>query len=558
MAMLSFLFPESRSLENPSTPIDEYEWNGLPYELASAGVKMSRDVAYQFHAIYRAVNLISSLSAKLPLEIKRVLEGGKELDARHPAFNLLRHRPGPYMNAFTLRKTAESHRNIVGNAYILVRRLGSGQPYELELLDPDNTWPVRVNGKLVYTTRVNTAMFVIDAPDVIHLKGLGFNGLVGYPVTHLARDSFGGAIAGTEYANRFFRNNAVPSAVLEVPGAMPPDAQSQFIQLWKQIHGGTDRQHGIGIITNGGKLSQLSINAKDAQLLEQRKFSIIEIANWFDLPPHKLGDDSRTAYNSIEAENQSVLDDCLDWRLVDWEQECWDKLLTEQQKKSGSHTVEADRKQLLRANLQARAEYYAKALAGAPWMTIDQVRVEEGYNELEGELGDEIIFPANFQTQQEAPATAETQGEPGPETEPDEPAKTDETRTHVIETQKLFPLVSRTCTHLADRIGNHAKRKAKEPRVFSDWVNVMREQNADTLLEEFTICVDACEAAGCVCPSPADLTSRMLDEAHESLNDLVESKMPYHALPAAVNEWAERFCGPFVQQLAGQILQGAN
>jgi hypothetical protein len=188
---------------------------------------------------------------------------------------------------------------------------------------------------------------------------------------------------------------------------MDPKAQSELVQGWNKLHAGIENSHKTAVLTNGADIVRLSVDAQAAQLTDQARLSIIEIANLIGAPPHKAGDNTRAAYNSLEQENQSFLDDSIDWRAVDWEHELWDKVLTEQQKRTNSHAILFDRKSLLRADLATKAEYYAKALSGAPWMTIDQVRVEEDYNELDGSEGDEIKYPNSFK---DAPVAVNADG----------------------------------------------------------------------------------------------------------------------------------------------------
>jgi hypothetical protein len=129
-------------------------------------------------------------------------------------------------------------------------------------------------------------------------------------------------------------------------------------------------------------------------------YSVKDVANLFGVPPHKLGDSSRTAYNSLEAENQAYLDESLDPWLVKWEEECWDKLLTEEEKDADSHFVEFLRAALVRADLNARANYYQKALGGAPWLEINEVRAIESLNWIDG--GDGLPKTNNYAGEQPA------------------------------------------------------------------------------------------------------------------------------------------------------------
>jgi hypothetical protein len=159
------------------------------------------------------------------------------------------------------------------------------------------------------------------------------------------------------------------------------------------MHRGLDNVGRTAVLEGGLDVKTLSISARDSQLLETMQQNVRAVANWFMMPPHKLGDNSRTAYNSIESENQSFLDEAVDYWLVTIEQEYNAKLLTDRQFRSDTHFFEFTRQALVRANLEARANYYQKSLGGAPWMTRDEVRSAENLNPTEG--GDSIILPSN-------------------------------------------------------------------------------------------------------------------------------------------------------------------
>ena len=132
----------------------------------------------------------------------------------------------------------------------------------------------------------------------------------------------------------------------------------------------------------------------DAQFLETRKFGLVDVANWFSVPPHKVGADTNTSYKSLEEENQSYFDDGLDPWLCTLEDECRDKLLTEEEKAQDTHVVEFLRQALMRANLKDRGLYYNLA-CGGPWVTVNQVRGYENMNPSEDEEADKIRQPKN-------------------------------------------------------------------------------------------------------------------------------------------------------------------
>jgi len=370
---------------------DGGEWLFGADEDEQSGVPIDRTTVLKYAAVFRAVNLISSSIAKLPLYVYRRTDGGKERARGHAAFRLLRRRPNHYQTPYLLWQTIVGHVLLQGNGFLQITRAPNAAPQALTLLDPTQTWPVKVTSRdgtrLYYTTSVEVdgkqETRVINGEDMIHIRGLGYDGMMGYSVLSYGAETFGRGLGAARYASRFFKNSATPSIIVEVPGQMKPDAQERFLEQWNSRQGGLDNAHSAAILTGGASVKPISINARDAQLLELRQFEIRDIANLFGLPPHKLGDSSRTAYNSLEQENRAFLDDCLDSWLVNIESECYDKLLTEEQKQADNYTIEYKREALLRADIKTRYETYSIGIANRI-LNPNECRAAENMNEYEG------------------------------------------------------------------------------------------------------------------------------------------------------------------------------
>jgi len=330
---------------------DDWEITGLSGQ-TRAGITVNRDVALTYAAVWRAVNLISRDVAKLPLHVlKRVDPSGKERDTAHPAYALLRRKPNPYFGAFIFRQVLQAHVLLHGNGYAWIERDGDATPLGLYVLNPETTYPVRANGVLYYVTSLSDGTLLkMIASDVLHVRGLGFDGLIGYSVIQYAAQTIGMGIAARDHAAGFYGKGARPGVVLEYPMFLDEAAKVNIARSWNDMYAGSANAHKTAILEGGLKLSPFSVNAKDSQFIETRAFEIREVANWFGLPPHKLGDTTRTSYNSLEQEQQSYLDESLDGCLIPWEEEAGDKLLTEQQKNEDSHLIEFERGALLRVD----------------------------------------------------------------------------------------------------------------------------------------------------------------------------------------------------------------
>ena len=406
-----------RSMENPRRPLDPWSnalGESLDGSLSAAGIRVSREKALTYAAWWRGVSLLCGTVAKLPLGVYRRTGPGAEPEPTHPAYRLLRRQPNEAMTAFVWKHTMQAHVIQHGNGYSYIYRRADGTPIELLPLDPERTYPVRENRTLWYVHELKTGGEArkLPAEDVLHIKGLSFDGLEGYSLLSKARESLGLGLAMSQFASTFFRNSARPNVVLTHPGRLSPEARKNLRESWERMHAGLDNAHRTAILEEGVAASELSINARDSQLLESRSFSLIEIANWLGLPPHKLGASVNVSYKSLEQENQSYLDDAIDPWLVRWEEECESKLLGTYQRDRETHTIAFDRFPLVRADLQQRGTYYVQALSNG-WMCADDVRAREGLNPLPDGLGSIYYRPVNL-----AAVNADPDGVDGPAVAP--------------------------------------------------------------------------------------------------------------------------------------------
>ena len=375
---------------------------------------MSESESLMYSPIYRSCDLIGNTVGKLPFITFKVSDTGKEPAREHPAYPILKHQANPFMSSFTLRNVLTLHRLLHGNGYAWIERK-AGRPVALWPLSPLNVEPIALvagdsNQVEVFykLTLSGHEPRLLDASDVLHIRGLG-DFLQGFSVLWLAATSFKMGTKAQEYSEKFFENGARPDMAIIHPGKLKPESIKALRDQWNSYHKGVDNAHKVAVLQDAMDIKTFSINAKDAQLIETIKFSVSDVANWFGVPPHKLGDNSRAAFNTLEEENQSFLDDTIDAHLVNWETETRAKLLTETEKATESHFTRFRRQALVRANLATRGEYYVKALAGRAWLSPDEVRTLEDLNTVGGEQG-EIIDPTN----NFAP------GDTGSEAEPDD------------------------------------------------------------------------------------------------------------------------------------------
>ena len=378
-------------------------------------ISINRNTIFKLSAVKKAVSLISGDIAKLPLNVFVRQGEGKKKDKSHPAFKLLHHKSNNIMTAFVFKQTLQSHALLEGNGYAFISRRDN-IPTKLILLDPDRsvTFPVLINGEIAYATNVKSlsdhfvrlhiptiqdipvdgTTEIIKAEDMIHIKGLSHNGIIGLSIFDLAAESIGLGLSMQRYSTKFFSNSANPSIVVEHPSLLSPEAVTNLRKSFERLYSGLKNSHRAILLEDGMTLKSFSVNAKDAQLIESKDFSLRDIANWFDIPPHKLGDSSKTSFSSLEQENLTYLVETLDRWLVNWEEELRDKLLSEQEKENDTHTIEFNREALIRTDLKTKGEFLRISLGGRPWMTQNEARSILGLNPRPD--GDTIREPLNM------------------------------------------------------------------------------------------------------------------------------------------------------------------
>jgi HK97 family phage portal protein len=552
MGLLTSLF--RRSLENPSTPLsapDDWLFDSLGSFRASSGVNVNRETALTYAPYWRCTSLLSGDVAKLPLCVYRVSDAGKEHDKTHPSYRLLRYQASPELMSLQFKRVLTLHAIAEGNGYAYIQRDGAGRPLELWPLSPMKTYPVRENQNLWYVTEVGARQRKVRAEDMFHLKGLSFDGMVGYSVVAKMRESIGLALAFDNFGSIFFRNNARPNVVLKHPGRLKPEARINLRESWERMHSGLENAHRTAILEEGLDLTVLQHNARDSQLLESKGFSRTEIALWFGVPPHKVGDDSRTSYASLEQENEAYVDDGggLGFWLAAWEAECWAKLLTEAEKKALDHCIEFDRSRLLRANLTARTAHYVAMIQNGV-MSANEVRSEEGLNPREG--GDDYLQPLNMKGGQD-----DAGDDQGDEQKP--PAKPP-----VKKKQRRRPpaaLVAATRDVLVDalarmarRLANVARRVAKAPAAYCDGLDLMVSENRELIIKALTPAAAAARQLG-GSGTAEDLAGELLDGFKAELLEAAGSSSPA-TLEAQVEAVCVRLENERAAELAGKVFEG--
>ena len=364
---------------------------------SSSGKTVTERSAMQMTAVYACVRILSEAVAGLPLHFYRYkADGSKEKAIDSNLYHLIHDEPNPEMSSFVFRETLMTHLLLWGNAYAQIIRNGKGEVIALYPLMPNKMSVDRdENGKLYYTyTRsdcepnaMNGSSVVLEPKDVLHIPGLGFDGLVGYSPIAMAKNAIGLAIATEEFGSKFFANGAAPSGVLEHPGTIKDP--SRVREAWQSQFGGSGNSGKVAVLEEGMKYTPISISPEQAQFLETRKFQINEIARIFRVPPHMVGDLEKSSFSNIEQQSLEFVKYTLDPWVVRWEQSLSRSLLSEDEKKQ--YFFKFNLEGLLRGDYQSRMNGYAIARQNG-WMSANDIRELEDLDKLSPEQGGDLYL----------------------------------------------------------------------------------------------------------------------------------------------------------------------
>lgn len=358
----------------------------------TAGMTVTESSALALTAVFDAIDCISTDVAMLPLKVYRHTEGGREVVRDHPVATLLSSSPDGETTPIRFKQALMGHVLGWGNGFAEIVYRGDGTPARLHLLDPGTTEP-RWDGpdkSLLY--HLQGKPNPLPPSKVIHIAGLGFDGLSGYNRIRKCAPSVGLGLALEQFGASFFENGSMPGGVLESPKVLSPQEATNLRESWEAMHRGASKAGKVAVLEQGVTYKGISISPENAQFLQSRQFQVIEVARMFRLPPHKLGDYSQSHLANIEAANLDYMTTTIAPWLEQIEQELNLKLFTEEERRAGFY-VKHSMNAYLRGDMRSRAEFYMKMFAvGA--LSPNDIRGFEEQNPVEG--GDQYFRPLNL------------------------------------------------------------------------------------------------------------------------------------------------------------------
>ncbi len=361
------------------------------------GKEVDRISSMGIAATWAAVRLLSDSVASLPLVYYRRSSNGKVKAVDDPLFPLLGRRPNDESTSYSWRETSQHHLLLKGNAYSRLVRNGAGRIIQIWLMDAEKVTIERSNnsGELFYIYTRNGVRTLLNRDEVLHIPGLGWDGMTGYSPMAIVMQEFGYSIAVKEYGSEFFKNDGTPGGYLKFPqGAKLKDeaAIERLKRTWGGAHTGWGNKHSLGVLEDGAEFMQMTLPPEHMQFIESQKFSVTDIARIFRVPPHMIGDLSNATFSNIESQSIDFVVNSLRPWLVRWEQNLNNQLIPENQQ--GEFFFEFNVNALLRGDFETRAKGY-RTFVEMGALTQNEVRNLENFNT--DEKLNEFYVPLNWQ-----------------------------------------------------------------------------------------------------------------------------------------------------------------
>ena len=364
------------------------------------GKSVDSTSALGLSAVWGCTKVLSESIASLPLHIyERMADGDRLLADTHRLYFLLHNQPSKLYTSYTFIEYLVKSICLNGNGYAVINRDRNANIVSFTCINPTDVKILQEYGSLYYNIKGYDEL--IPAEDIIHVKNLTNDGILGMSPIQYAAESLGWGIALQTYGNTYFGNGGMPSGTLESDKVLTTEAVERLRQSWDKAYGGVDNANKVAVLEEGIQFKPVSISNESAQFLASRQWSISEIARWYRVPPHLIQDLSKSSFNNIEMQSMEFIQYTLTPLLKRFEQEFNSKVFKVNER--NRFYVEFNVNGLLRGDAKTRADLYTKAIQWG-WMSINEVRRKENLNAIPD--GDEHLVPMNM-TNLDADTTTE-------------------------------------------------------------------------------------------------------------------------------------------------------
>lgn len=354
-----------------------------------SGVYVSEYNSMTVSGVYACVRVIAEDIASLPFSLYKRLPRGKEKATDHPIYYLIHDSPNEDMTAFAFKECMMTNLLLWGNAYAQIIRDRNGRIINLYPLLSSRMCVLkdRNNERIYQYTNDKCETYILRKDQVLHIGGIGYDGITGLSPIAVAREAIGLAKVTEIYGNKFFANGARPGGVLEHPGVIKDPEKVR--KSWESVYKGANNAHKIAVLEEGMKYHDIGIPQKDAQFLETRQFQLNEICRIFRVPPHLVGDLSRSTFSNIEHQSIDYVVHTLRPWLVRLEQAVNLCLLNEYEREEYFAKFNVDA--LLRGDFATRMQGYAVGRQNG-WYSANDIRELEDMNPIPEDQGGDIYL----------------------------------------------------------------------------------------------------------------------------------------------------------------------
>lgn len=362
---------------------DDRYYSGFQMASWAAGMRITPETVKRIGAAQACTRIISRNVGMMPKKVYAATSTGKRLATECPEYGLLYSRPNDRQTSYEYFEMQQGHFELSGNAYAEKKMDRFGVTKQMLPMHPSRVIPeVLSSGRMRYrySDPLTNSTRILVQEEVFHLRNWSDDGYVGQSTVSMGADIFGCALAAQDYSSRFFQNDAKPPLYFEQTGVnrfKDEKSKEEFREQFRKNQTGKNR-HKVAVLPPGMVLKEFGIKPSDAQLLDARKFSRIEICSLFGVPPHLIGETEKAAtYASVEQFNIMFSTQCLLPRVIAWEQALQRDILQDD-----NYTVKMSMAAILRGDNASRTAAYAVAVQNG-WMSQNDVRLLEDMDPIE-------------------------------------------------------------------------------------------------------------------------------------------------------------------------------
>lgn len=381
------------SPENPSTPLSnpaQWLYDAFGASGTVAGPAVNELTAIRATTVFRCISIIANTIASLPFNVYKRTAEGREGASQHPNYKLIHDQPNDITSSYTFRQIITTGLLTNGNGFGVIGRNAGGRILDLLQVPPQDVEVARAGGpgsyRLEYRVHLDGKPFDVAQKDILHVPGLGFDGVRGLSViAAVGRQAISLDLALEEFQARLMSASMRPSGVVEVDKSLSPEALDNLRAAFKRLYSGVEKAGSTVFLDRGMKFSAMQISPEDAQTLENRHFQVADIARIYGVPLHLLGEtDKATSWGSgIEQQQIAFVEYVIRPWLVSIEQEFNRKLF------KAPYFCEFSLQGILRGDSKARSAFYSSGINNG-WLKPNEARRLENLGAEDG--GDQLFI----------------------------------------------------------------------------------------------------------------------------------------------------------------------